>query len=344
MHITFLVGNGFDLGIGLHTSYRDFYNWYCSIQDERDYIRNFKDNIKKDLKSGSIYWSNYEIGLGKYTSSFTLETCNEFIDCHEDAKIKMMEYLNSEAEKFQSYTITDEDIQKLRSGIADFYQELTPVEMAVINNEFSQDRLNNTEIRFISFNYTNALDRCVSLLAQDPPLREWETNSGKRSMKVISAVTHVHGFLDNYPLIGVNDATQIENQKLLEVPDLVDILIKPKSVEAIGELWQQHALDQINRSQIICLFGLSLGDTDAFWWKNLMLWLRGSTSRHLIVYQYSDRLQNRVELYKMVHQKREIKERLLTFSGVEEKEYVKLEGRIHVIFNTETVLRLKMGT
>lgn len=342
MHITFLVGNGFDLGVGLHTSYRDFYDWYCSTEDEQEYIRSFKESIKKDLENGNIYWSDYEMGLGKYTSSFTPETCDKFIACHEDARLKMMEFLMTETEQFQSISISDKAVQEFRVGISNFYQELPPAERAVIDNEFTQDRLNNTEIRFISFNYTNVLDRCVSLLAQTPPLKEWETSSGKRSVKVIQDVIHVHGYVDKYPLIGVNDATQVENQKLLEADDLVDILIKPKSDEAIGELWQQHALDQINRSQIICLFGLSLGDTDAFWWKNIMIWMRGNTSRHLIVYYYSDKIPNQVELYKRVHRKREIKNRLLSFAGVDEKEYAKIENRIHVVFNTTTVLRLKM--
>lgn len=30
MQVTFLIGNGFDLGIGLKTAYSDFYRVYCA--------------------------------------------------------------------------------------------------------------------------------------------------------------------------------------------------------------------------------------------------------------------------------------------------------------------------
>ena len=29
LNITFLIGNGFDIGLGLKTRYKDFYKYYC---------------------------------------------------------------------------------------------------------------------------------------------------------------------------------------------------------------------------------------------------------------------------------------------------------------------------
>lgn len=43
MQITFLIGNGFDIGIGLKTRYEDFYKEYCIIREnDNDNIKNFK--------------------------------------------------------------------------------------------------------------------------------------------------------------------------------------------------------------------------------------------------------------------------------------------------------------
>ena len=33
MNITFIIGNGFDLGLGLKSSYEDFYNEYCVVTE-----------------------------------------------------------------------------------------------------------------------------------------------------------------------------------------------------------------------------------------------------------------------------------------------------------------------
>ena len=31
MNITFLIGNGFDIGLGMPTRYEDFYEHYCKV-------------------------------------------------------------------------------------------------------------------------------------------------------------------------------------------------------------------------------------------------------------------------------------------------------------------------
>jgi hypothetical protein len=78
MDITFLVGNGFDIAAGIKTSYRDFYNWYCNQPSASPCIEHFKREIQDDVKKGGENWSDFEIGLGKYTSRFDQETVEEF--------------------------------------------------------------------------------------------------------------------------------------------------------------------------------------------------------------------------------------------------------------------------
>ena len=45
MQVTFLIGNGFDLGIGLKTAYSDFYRVYCAeTQKDDENLRNIQAN------------------------------------------------------------------------------------------------------------------------------------------------------------------------------------------------------------------------------------------------------------------------------------------------------------
>ena len=49
MNVTFLIGNGFDLGIGLKTAYSDFYDIYCMPhQGDSPAVVKFKSEIQSD--------------------------------------------------------------------------------------------------------------------------------------------------------------------------------------------------------------------------------------------------------------------------------------------------------
>ena len=63
--ITFLIGNGFDLQVGLKTRYIDFYKIYCDIKNnDSDLITKFKKQILQDEAQGWKNWSDFEFGMG----------------------------------------------------------------------------------------------------------------------------------------------------------------------------------------------------------------------------------------------------------------------------------------
>ena len=43
MKIVYLIGNGFDLNLGLKTSYRDFYKKYIKQKSNSEIVENFKN-------------------------------------------------------------------------------------------------------------------------------------------------------------------------------------------------------------------------------------------------------------------------------------------------------------
>lgn len=55
MHVTYLIGNGFDLACGLKTKYVDSYAKYCISPSKNETIKNFKEDILKIImKTGLI--------------------------------------------------------------------------------------------------------------------------------------------------------------------------------------------------------------------------------------------------------------------------------------------------
>ena len=77
MIIVYLIGNGFDVNLGMKTSYADFYDWYVEESvSNSDNIERLKKNI--DAYKESNLWADLEEGIGKYVAN--VETIEEFID------------------------------------------------------------------------------------------------------------------------------------------------------------------------------------------------------------------------------------------------------------------------
>ena len=64
LNITYILGNGYDIQLGLKTAYSDFYEYL--IKNRSKELEN--NSIFKEIVSDKIgYWSDFELALGKYT-------------------------------------------------------------------------------------------------------------------------------------------------------------------------------------------------------------------------------------------------------------------------------------
>lgn len=348
MLITFLVGNGFDIAAGINTSYKSFYKWYCDQPSASDIIKEFKREIEEDIDNGGETWADFEIGLGQYTARIPCGLEEEFFECYEDAHDKIIEYIKQEKCQFDFSSIESE-MKLFGDGLLKFYQELPPKERQVIlslleNNKSSSD----TRLQFISFNYTDVLDQCVYTLAKTP-LQSWTRGNVTRTFAVVPSVVHTHGTLDEYPILGVNDVSQIANPNLLSIPQFSEIMIKPESVDSIGQLWHESASRIITDSNIVCIYGMSLGNSDAIWWKKLIAWLMDNPTRHLIIYWYTDLLQNNISILKRNREIAKVKDKFISFfdspvlgSPISIDIAEAIQDRIHVIPNTKRVLKISL--
>lgn len=340
MQISFFVGNGFDISCGIDTSYRGFYNWYLNQDPSSDVIKKFKDDIKDDLFGfgKGQRWADFEAGLGNYSKNFTKDTVNDFIEVYEDAHDSIISYIDQERKKFNVSVDAAEIQDSLRKGVLHFDQELTPDEQDAITQLRTSDQANDTIIKFISFNYTDVLDLCVKELAKSP-LATWQF-SGIRKCTVSPAVLHIHGTIDHYPILGVGEEYQFANKELLSCPGVAEIMLKSKSVQVMGEHWYKDAEKQIKSSQIICIWGMSLGATDSIWWEKINEWLNGNASRHLIIFWHTKTPPNGKSIYLYYSEKSKVIEQMMEYSSFTREQINKISSQIHVIYNTKKVLRV----
>jgi len=343
MKITFLIGNGFDVSVGIESSYSKFYEWYCKQPSILKYINDFKTNIQRDMNQDvpdeEKTWADFEVGLGKYTAEFTAEQVSQFLDCYEDAQNGIAEYLKGQEAKCDVSAISESALSEFANTVLNFYQELPDLERIAVNAVCNDAKNDDREMSFVSFNYTGILGEILKRLPTTT-LKKWKNGNTDYACKLNTNVIHVHGTISEFPIIGVDGDGQIVNKELLSTPQFREIMIKAECVNALGRLWHRQAEELISKSRIVCVFGMSLGETDAKWWRKLAQWLKADGNRHIVVYWYDRNPPNGVSVRKQLEGKNNVIEKLLSYSQLADKEKDTIKNRIHVIINTSKFLRI----
>ena len=71
MNITYLIGNGLDIQLGLKTKFSDFYDRYLQLNEHNNMIsiRNFCNSLRKDREIKYCNWSDFEKRFPQYITS-----------------------------------------------------------------------------------------------------------------------------------------------------------------------------------------------------------------------------------------------------------------------------------
>ena len=95
MHITVLIGNGFDRNLGLKTTYSDFVKVYKTLKSSSPHIEAFREHIKSNEEK----WSAAEEALGQYTQYFKAGQGIVFSQCQSDFCYHLADYLKQQQER-----------------------------------------------------------------------------------------------------------------------------------------------------------------------------------------------------------------------------------------------------
>ena len=99
-----MLGNGFDINIGMETRYCNFYAYYLNQASSNNIIKAFKNNIQENIED----WADLELKLGEYLE---LLQEDEAILIYNDLIKNLQIYIQSEEEKY-SYDIDSNLIRK----------------------------------------------------------------------------------------------------------------------------------------------------------------------------------------------------------------------------------------
>lgn len=323
MNITYLVGNGFDLNLGLDTRYTDFLKVYRPDTSDSHILRNFKEQIANNLP----LWANAELAFGEYTSNFS--SADDFCDCHMDFCDQLATYLEMQESKlnFESLkpvipALFAKSIQSYQSGFREEQRQSIQKSIETMDGGFIYN--------FVSFNYTKTLDECFTLTKNNLTLGK-RKHFGSVYENAIGRLLHVHGFTNKDMVLGVNDESQIKNPSLFEgqTEEYIGQIIKKKTNQLNEEHMDEKCTELINSSQLIYIYGMSIGETDAIWWNRICTALTKNPHMRVIVYAFDAPKEERIRR-KYLQFERTMKEKFVNYSNLDDTAKRSIMNRIHI--------------
>lgn len=266
MNIVHIIGNGFDLNQGLPTSYAHFYEFYFQLvpqEKDTEVVRKMRELLAKKLyDKRTDRWSDLEKTLGEVAAEF--DSVEEYAEAYLDVYTHLMDYL-SDAYKHSELIKYDTPETTLYSDLATPWKHLIPRDQTAIEQHLVPTS-NEAHVKIINFNYTDTLQRISEL----PNKAGKSLGRYDNRNTVYDGCLHIHHQLKNRDVIlGVDNANQIANDKFRNDESVQNYLIKPQTNTGLGNLEDRRCRELIQNAYVISIYGMSIGETDTTWWKEI---------------------------------------------------------------------------
>lgn len=319
MKITYLIGNGFDLNLGLKTSYQHFYTYYLNIPSKNDIINIFKNHLSRNIHA----WADLEMKLGEYSKNIYNES--DYLFILDDILDNLAEYLANINNSIINYECNS---QKLTNDLLNLQQYLAPQDSVKVTNLFKKFASQSYEVNIVTFNYTNTFETVIQNDKRPYILR-------KRSFytDILQDILHLHGTTNYNMILGVNDISQIQNIRFQSSPQICRSIIKAEMNDNAGTLNIQKVKDYIAKSDLICIFGMSIGPTDKMWWQEIANKIKNSNTI-LVIFDVDSSVTPR-KAYKVKDIKEQKLEKFFSYSQLTDEEKRKIDNQTILALNTE---------
>lgn len=319
MEILFVIGNGFDINLGMNTRYTDFFNHYQHKNSPNPLV----DDLKKSIANDKPNWADFEFAFGKFTEK--IGTPEEFDEVFEHIGLHLSEYLESQESLFDVSRVKREDIFKY---LCFPEKSLLPADNELVLKFKSHWSSHQWNLDIVTLNYTRTIDRIF-----------WEHNKNARIGNhnqlpiILNGIHHVHGYTDNRMIFGVNDLTQVGNKNFHDNTDVIEALIKNRCNKA-----QKHNIDikctkLIKKANLICIFGSSLGDTDNQWWELIGEQLKREA--RIIIYTMGEEVIIPRIAHRVGRIERATRARFLSKTNLSDGDKQKFADNIFVAYNSD---------
>ncbi|SEO09032.1 Bacteriophage abortive infection AbiH [Terribacillus saccharophilus] len=331
MNITFLIGNGFDLQAGMKTSFVNFYDYLQENELWEEIGPPLSDNIKRDIES----WADFEFSLGELTyNDEVLSDPEQLFNSLDNFKAVFADYLINEEKRIN----LDFESQAIRENITltldNFYSELQFNEKTAFKSRLTPGQ--SWYYNFITFNYTSLFTRCYQTLSDNFSIH---THGNGTYFNTKREFIDIHGTYHQHMLLGVNDDTQF-NSELQEINDeSSSVLVKDITNVELRNGKRERAARVIRDSNVICIYGMSLGVTDKLWWQMIGSRLLKDRSTQLIIFAYEG-VERGTSSRSSIQRRKKWESKFLNYMDISEDEREDLLSRIYICIDSKQMFRL----
>ena len=318
MQVTFLIGNGFDLHLNLETSFKHMYQSYIHTPPRDPDVMRLQDLLRKDAPSGYETWGDFEIAMGKHAKNFAGE--GAFINAIRSFKDHMVEHLKAQEANFlkrvstnsQAWLICSIEMDK---SVSTFYSGQIPNVVHTIKKKSAGHDFDR--YAFIDFNYTTTLDWLLDA---------WKSRYERQDADIV----HIHGRLDNDIVLGVDNPKQLSIPQVTITRRLERAFIKPSFNDMFDSTRVVQAQEMIRLSDVICIYGMALGESDRTWIDQIIQWLIDNEEHHLVYYMHNTKTFNPNRRDEMMDEEDAQKQALLRRICKDELMAEKLFDQVHI--------------
>lgn len=313
MNIVHIIGNGFDLNQGLPTSYAHFYEYYLQLvpkDDDPVAIKDFRALLREKLyNKRTECWVDLETTLGEITEEF--DSVEDYETAYLDVYSNLMEYLNkvyalSMVEKFESPE------KSIYSDLYYPWQYLVPSDRQKIEQmiPIREERC----VSIINFNYTDTLKRVTDL----PSSEEKHLLTNSPMPVYYGGCCHIHHTLAGRDIIlGVDNIAQIAKVEFRNDERIQNYLIKPQTNSDLGTMIDAECKNLIQNAHLVCIYGMSIGETDRTWWSQLGKRIIAANNVAVIYFPFEKGINNILPIrYPLI--RNDYKRKLMTMMGLKE--------------------------
>ena len=327
MNILYLIGNGLDIAQGMNTRYHNFYEVYSKPLDPNisPAALKLREEISKDYQT----WADMEYSFGEYTSKINRQ---DFDDVYYDISDSLRSYLLGEQKKYSPTNLAKDLAIK---DLINPYETLLERDKDEVKNFIKKHSINhstessiNIYIDIISFNYTDTLEQLLSEYISKA------IGNINQSEVYLKQLIHIHGKLDKYMILGVNDVSQIHNDEYTNDSSIRDMIIKPESNNAIRSSNDITCERLIQNADIIVVFGMSLGATDKIWWQAIGDKIRLGNTK-LIIFEYIEQPLNYMRAHKFGTMRNTVLNKFMSHLKLSPKDHTTINENTYINFSTD---------
>ena len=325
LNALWIIGNGFDLNVGLRSGYRHFLeDVYMKDGDHSEHRDALIELVGEDprLVKGK-YWSDLE-SLLAFTTSKCPEQISErdFTGIFQEMQKLFVGKVATEQLRLTS-PIPEEAVSEFRDSIMRVSARMRPRDQRTLPCNLTADE--NITWKFISLNYTTVFDTFLYDAIEGKGSELKRHFGGRYFVDSLSKnILHPHGIIsDDFDgseiIFGASASEQFAVDDSTGFELLNELWVKPnKNREIYGNENTEHLSELVSNARVFLLYGVSLGDSDQYIWE--MIGKRMvEPSVWTVVFEHGMPRSSSQDSLLYLEKRRQVQNRLLDVAGIDDE-------------------------